>query len=122
MSYREFTDARGIRWEVWEVQRDVSERRKTGERRRRLGPPFEGIERRMTSDRRAAGGRGAAASLQTAARTSALGPPRGWLAFQSRHERRRLEPIPPGWEAASEAELVALCETATTQGTRRLLD
>ena len=33
----------------------------------------------------------------------------GWLVFQSARERRRLVPIPAGWEAASDRELGTLC-------------
>jgi hypothetical protein len=33
----------------------------------------------------------------------------GWLTFESDRERRRLVPIPPDWEDASVAELVAYC-------------
>ena len=31
----------------------------------------------------------------------------GWLCFQSAHERRRLAPIPAGWEAWDEREFLA---------------
>lgn len=37
----------------------------------------------------------------------------GWLCFESRIERRRLAPIPRGWERMTEAELHALCAWAT---------
>ncbi|MGZ8375636.1 MAG: hypothetical protein ACXWZS_06545 [Gemmatirosa sp.] len=36
----------------------------------------------------------------------------GWLAFQAGTVRRRLVPIPDGWEALSESELRALCQAA----------
>ena len=36
----------------------------------------------------------------------------GWLAFQSGAERRRIIPIPEGWEELPEPELVALWEAA----------
>lgn len=39
----------------------------------------------------------------------------GWLTFESdAMTRRRLAPIPLGWESASHAELTALCKRATT--------
>ena len=38
---------------------------------------------------------------------------RGWLAFESTFERRRLSPIPPGWEHVSESELAQLCARAS---------
>jgi hypothetical protein len=47
----------------------------------------------------------------------------GWLAFESHDEKRRLAPIPPGWETASEAELLALLARATLRDKpRRLIE
>ncbi len=41
----------------------------------------------------------------------------GWLAFQSAAgERRRVVPTPAGWEALSDAELLALLAGATPAG------
>jgi hypothetical protein len=37
----------------------------------------------------------------------------GWLCFESVAEKRRLHPIPPGWENGSDAELWQLCSGAT---------
>lgn len=36
----------------------------------------------------------------------------GWLAFDSDAEKRRLTPVPNGWESLPEQELRALCERA----------
>ncbi len=36
----------------------------------------------------------------------------GWLTFESAESRRRLTPIPPGWETASDAQLAAFCASA----------
>jgi hypothetical protein len=36
----------------------------------------------------------------------------GWLSFDCGMETRRLAPIPAGWDALTDEELVALCETA----------
>ena len=47
----------------------------------------------------------------------------GWLAFQSRDERRRLVPTPAGWETLPEAGLGALLEQAEpVAATRRLIE
>jgi hypothetical protein len=35
-----------------------------------------------------------------------------WLTFESGTARRRLTPIPNGWERATDDELAALCSTA----------
>jgi hypothetical protein len=37
---------------------------------------------------------------------------RGWLVFECEHEKRRLMPIPPGWDLASDEELCALRDAA----------
>jgi hypothetical protein len=36
----------------------------------------------------------------------------GWLCFESANEKRRLSPIPPGWETCDCAILSDLCERA----------
>lgn len=36
----------------------------------------------------------------------------GWLCFESAEEKRRLHPIPPGWENGNEGELWGFCEGA----------
>ena len=36
----------------------------------------------------------------------------GWLTFESSSARRRLAPIPPGWEDAPPSDLRAFCERA----------
>ena len=36
----------------------------------------------------------------------------GWLTFDSQTERRRLVPVPHGWERATAAELERLCASA----------
>ncbi len=36
----------------------------------------------------------------------------GWLAFASGENKRRLAPIPAGWETSTDAALEALCESA----------
>ena len=84
---RTFTDVAGVDWEVWEVYPRLVERRLMRERRAaRRGS----IERRHVPVGR-----------PTLPR-QILG---GWLAFQSRLERRRLLPVPDGWEDATDREL-----------------
>jgi hypothetical protein len=45
----------------------------------------------------------------------------GWLAFETRGERRRLAPVPESWESLPEAELAKLCEKAHEAPTSRRL-
>ena len=84
---RTFTDVAGVDWEVWEVYPRLVERRLMRERRAaRRGS----IERRHVPVGR-----------PTLPR-QILG---GWLAFQSRLERRRLVPVPDGWEDVTDRDL-----------------
>lgn len=39
-------------------------------------------------------------------------PREGWLAFECAEERRRLQPIPEGWEALTANEIWRLCQSA----------
>jgi len=38
--------------------------------------------------------------------------PAGWLAFEGGGVRKRLTPIPPGWEQCDDTALEALCASA----------
>jgi hypothetical protein len=109
MGHRRFTDAAGAVWDVWDVVPQWTERR-SGEERRRSDvdaddPPV--LERRARiPDRRGANADGSRIRI-------ADGLSRGWLAFESRDDRRRLAPIPAGWESLTDQELAELCATAT---------
>ena len=87
MAHREFQDDKGRRWTVWDVRPDPRERRAGEERRKRP---------RGSPDRR-----------QQQLLLSVIGGDlaRGWLAFETRGERRRYTPIPDGWLDAPEDEL-----------------
>jgi hypothetical protein len=114
VAIRSFQDAQGRTWRAWCVVpgTPVSAERRTGTDRRSPDPvlAWRGAERRGPEDRR---------------RTHRLVAPeyrKGWLAFESGGERRRIVPVPPGWEALSDAELAALClqAEAITVADRRL--
>src|SRR4051812_35640695 len=96
MALREFTDGAGVPWVVWEVQpRSI-------ERRVRDDPTVVAV----VGDRR----------VRTATETrvrinSTLA--HGWLAFETRGERRRLAPYPTGWFDLNESALRELLDAAT---------
>ena len=120
MGHRSFTDAAGIHWNVWDVTPQWTERRSGEERRRSdedpaVDPPV--LERRRRqSDRRGGAGDGSRIRI-------AEGLSRGWLAFESKLDKRRLAPIPPGWEELADIELEALCAKASqAPAKRRLLE
>jgi hypothetical protein len=94
VSYRTFLDTTGRKWEVWLVSPSAAERRKVDRRVSSAGAgPFTGpSDRRHTPDRR-----------RGPFRRSVVVPNEysgGWLCFESEGEKRRLAPIPPGWEEA----------------------
>lgn len=107
MAFRQFVDSRGITWEVWEVEPSRAERRSGRDRRR---------TKRDDPDRRRS------AEDTPRARISSEFT-RGWLCFQTQHEKRRLSPVPEGWESVDEASLEGLCAQARPVGKpRRLIE
>lgn len=96
MTYREFFDEQGQHWEVWEI-RPISIERRLNEERRRYP---------RLSDRRNP-------NLELKLRGSHRD---GWLTFQCEHQRRRLVPIPDGWDSLSDSELVGLLQRASPLG------
>jgi hypothetical protein len=107
MPHRQFTDSKKTTWEVWDVEPGHAERRRdSGERRRASRTSGE---RRQVQDR-----------SRVRVKTNLA---HGWLAFESKHDRRRLAPIPVGWEEMDASDLERLCEQANSVGRpRRLLE
>lgn len=103
MAHREFTDSTQVTWYVWDVYPTLGDRRApTGDRRRFMR---EAVERR------------------TAFNPARVSPEyvHGWLAFQSGTERRRLAPVPQGWESLDARSLEQLCQVARPVGRPRRL-
>lgn len=105
MSSREFTDRRGTVWRVREIipqfaERRMGERRATAGALPRAGAPV--VERRTTERRRAS----------TIRATVSSGYEQGWLTFESSDDKRRLAPVPAGWETFSPERLELLCRMA----------
>ncbi|HEX8904512.1 MAG TPA: hypothetical protein VF771_06705 [Longimicrobiaceae bacterium] len=103
MALRNFTDSDGNEWRVWDVVpygMRASERRLSADRR---ATTTEGYtpERRRGRDRRVR-----TASLLTP------GLEAGWLCFENHVDKRRLTPIPTGWDEADEGELEGLLARA----------
>ena len=95
MDKKTFVDVMGSEWQVWEVYPRLVERRLLRERR---------AERRGSTERRHV-----PAGRVTLPR-QILG---GWLAFQNKHERRRVLPVPDDWEDLGDRELQALLAKST---------
>jgi hypothetical protein len=110
MKYRTFDDYLGRRWEVWQTDPSLANRREI-ERRvipdRRAGRRADSSERRTTSERRNA-------SLPSFPALPQLQS--GWLCFEREgpeKERKRLAPVPSDWETADDMTLAALCNFAS---------
>lgn len=102
MTHRAFRDHNGRSWDVWEVHPTLVERRDA-----RRGDRIA-VERRKRSEPRA--------SLPVALR-------HGWLAFESKSERRRLAPIPADWSLMTDDQLEQLLARADMKSkTRRLIE
>jgi hypothetical protein len=89
MPHRQFVDDAGAVWAVWDVRPSA------------VGSSLD--------PRIAAALRGGGGIVSQMNRTMA----EGWLCFESDAEKRRLTPIPPGWDNLSTTDLLRLCETAS---------
>ncbi len=107
MAYKIFEGQDGSKWEVWLVVPTDAERRR-GERRvahRSAAVQYSGPERRVGPERR---------TRPSGVRT-VVSPDfeSGWLCFESDlGEKRRLAPVPDGWEGATHEALWGWCEAA----------
>ena len=101
MALREFTDSRGTAWTAWDVppHRVYTQERASADRRTRTIPGW--TPERRVRDRR----------MQL--RHPELSG--GWVCFACDREKLRLSPPPEQWDAASDAELEALCARARQQ-------
>lgn len=105
MPHRTFNDSLGRKWDVWTVVPS------TAERRRRTGPSVPpnppGIERRTHDEVRMP------LSEEWV---------HGWLAFETKGERRRLAPYPTDWLDREPSDLERLCREAMLVPVRRLVE
>jgi hypothetical protein len=118
MPLREFLDADGRTWQVWDTvpkssaenaifaqsARILAEAESRQEGRR----DGSGPEGRTPPDAHARRSAAAAAAL----RRFTEGRELGWLTFMDGEDKRRLSPIPDGWEGWSDAQLAALLVAA----------
>jgi hypothetical protein len=94
-------DETGRWWDVWDTRPTIIDRRAGRERRR--GNRVAG-DRRQKSEPRV--------SVEPEFR-------KGWLAFQSGNDWRRVGPIPDAWDALSDRELLALLGRAIATEAKR---
>jgi hypothetical protein len=116
MPHRNFVDRDGIQWNVWDTRPQWADRRVNPDRRvtpvddDTVDPPV--LERRRCADRR----QGVSDGLRRVKLGGGMSG--GWLTFESERERRRLSPIPAGWEDAPQNELAGLCARAAAAHSR----
>jgi|SRR5579884_1389308 len=106
MPHRVYTDPTGRQWNVWSVQPEYAERRRTTPD---SGTRVPAQDRRVQKTFRVPLGKVWAA---------------GWLVFETANEKRRLAPVPPNWMELSDAELERLRQqaTVTPRPSRRLVE
>lgn len=91
MNPRHIRDANGVLWIVWQVTPELKPRRADD-----TEPVAIAWSRKVVTPS-----------------TQRPGFSDGWLAFKSATERRRLTPYPKGWSWLSDAELLALLDSAS---------
>lgn len=102
----------------------IRRKRRDTRRRREVGPPAqEALPPHLTftaDDGAVWTVRAVRPARVTASRTRLPGDfEHGWLAFENGEAKRRLSPIPDGWEELDEAGLRELCRQATPAPGRR---
>ena len=103
MSQRTFSDLAGATWIVSAVVPQLTERR-LGERRSHGGNVVDfRADRRTLRDRR---------HVREVRAPVREGFERGWLVFDNGDEKRRIAPVPDGWEQMTPAQLEVLCSRA----------
>jgi hypothetical protein len=111
LNYRIFVDLGGKQWEVWLVTPAAAERRNADRRAAGGGAgDFPGF-----SDRRRISERRTPERLKNPFRRTvevASEYSEGWLCFESEGEKRRLAPVPEGWNKAGPDRLAAWLQGA----------
>jgi hypothetical protein len=106
VAQRELVDADGVRWLVWAVMPSLADRRELPDRRVDPRPKRERRTRREVR-----------VHMEP-------GMAKGWLVFESAHEKRRLHPIPESWASLDDASLATLLREAVpaAHARRRLIE
>jgi hypothetical protein len=104
MPLREFVDGERRTWQVWDTVPKTASESAMFERSAQIMAQTEAREISDAAQDRAA----AAAALRRFTR----GREHGWLTFTHDDDKRRLSPIPDGWEGFDDARLAALLQRA----------
>ena len=99
MTHRQFKDQQGKTWDVWQVHPAAAERRFSA-RRVADEERIDAAERRSGHDRREERLSRAPVAAEFAY---------GWLCFETAGEKRRLAPVPEGWDRADDETIEQWC-------------
>jgi hypothetical protein len=103
VTHRTFKDKQGRIWDVWQVHPSAAERRFV-QRRVKDEERGDAAERRSGDERRV-GEKPAGVSRATIAPEFTY----GWLCFETGGEKRRLAPVPEGWDRADDETIEQWC-------------
>lgn len=102
MPHRKFEDRQGKVWDVWQVHPASLERRLT-QRRVKDEERVDAAERRTRLERREERLTRPPVATEFAS---------GWLCFETVGEKRRLAPVPEGWDRADDETIKQWCSVA----------
>ena len=103
MTHRTFKDKQGRIWDVWQVHPSAAERRFV-QRRVKDEDRGDAGERRSGEERRQSE-KGPGVTRATIAPEFTY----GWLCFETIGEKRRLAPVPEGWDRADDDTIEQWC-------------
>jgi hypothetical protein len=101
VTHRTFKDKHGRIWDVWQVHPSAAERRFVT-RRVEDKPLSDTAERRSGNERRLS-------EVRRVRPTIAEEFTYGWLCFETADEKRRLAPVPEGWDRADDETIEQWC-------------
>lgn len=103
MTHKTFKDKQGRIWDVWQVHPSAAERRYV---QRRVSDTVRSdeVERRTGLDRRTGEPLDTRSPSPVAAEFAY-----GWLCFETAGEKRRLAPVPEGWDRADDDTIEQWC-------------
>ena len=105
MTHRTFKDKDGRIWDVWQVHPSAAERRFV---QRRVSDDERGdAPERRTGEERREGEKPQPLAISRA--TIAPEFTYGWLCFETVGEKRRLAPVPEGWDRADDETIEQWC-------------
>jgi hypothetical protein len=111
VTHRTFKDRQGKLWDVWQVHPSQAERR-FSQRRQNQEELTDTAQRRSGLERRES--EASHSQKSDPAHRSLVAPEfaYGWLCFETFGEKRRLAPVPEGWERADDETIEQWCGVA----------